>query len=278
MDCTLSGRQTVIVAQHLRSCNACRFEVEALKRTKILLHFYASPSPPEGYHDQFGHQLQQTIQQRPRPVWWRTTLFLHALAWRFEEFLNRFIVYAWMLFAVLVSLFAYQFLRPQEQSRFDTVNSRHALSVYPIQSMEGQGNRELISNRGRLAEISQSLPEQFVRSTDQLNKQLDVLETSADLLEWEGHLPSLVSDSDALKAVASRNTSPPDLITAAQLSSPEPIAAIEGFSQPLGVVRNPFPAKIGWAGSRSLNGFVDMLMNVPLHSLSITEVYDAIKL
>ena len=67
-------------------------------------------------------------------------------------------------------------------------------------------------------------------------------------------------------------------MTGAQLSMPAPIAATDDFSQPLGVAALPFSAKIGWVGDRSLNGFVERLMNVPLPSFSITEVYDSVKL
>lgn len=265
LDCMLSDRQTVLVAQHLRSCQVCQLELESLRRTKALLRFYVSPSPPAGYYNQFGQQLQQTIEERSRSVWWRTMV----------DWVRLSPVYAWMLLAVLASLVAYQFLQSQEQNRFDAVNSQHVLKVHPISPMQGGGNRELISNRDRPAGISQSFLEEF--GTQQSNRQLDVTEPSAEFLAWESYLPGLVSDHDVLKAMAIRDASP-DPMMVAQLSSPDPIVATEDFSRPLGVVITPFPAKIGWAGNRSLNGFVDMLMNVPLPSLSITEVYDSVKL
>ena len=101
--------------------------------------------------------------------------------------------------------------------------------------------------------------------------------------KWEGYQLDPVSEnnfaneSDTFKAMTIDDTSP-ELMTVAQLSSPEPIAAKENFSQPLGVVAIPASAEIGWSNNRSLNGVVEMLMDVPLPSFSITEVYDSVKL
>ncbi|MCZ6675880.1 MAG: zf-HC2 domain-containing protein [Candidatus Poribacteria bacterium] len=286
IDCTLSGRQTVIVAQHLRSCKACQRELESLRRAKTLLHLYVYPSPPEGYHDQFWGQLQHTIETHPRTVWWRTAVLSDSFAWRFQEFLNWPIcffgglvsllfgrvklapVYVWMLCVVLASLFAYQFLQPQDQNHLD-------LRVYPADLMSEGGNRELISNRDRLAGISRFFPEVFRNRRP--SRRIDAAESAADSLATEANLSRFVSHNDPFKAPVVRDGSP-DLMTVAQLSSPGPIAASEDFFQPLSTVISPLPAKIGWGGNRSLNGFVDMLMNVPLPNLSITEVYDSVKL
>ena len=73
MDRMLSGRRNVILTDHLRACAACRRELESLKRTKALLHnFYVEPDAPTGFHDRFWLQLQNTIEQRPHPIWWRS--------------------------------------------------------------------------------------------------------------------------------------------------------------------------------------------------------------
>jgi hypothetical protein len=188
-----------------------------------------------------------------------------------------------MLFAVLASLFAYQFFQPQEQNRFDAANLSHVLKVQPTSLLKQGGNRELVSNRERLVEIAQTLPEQMGRGGQNPDNEIDAVESLAKLLKWEDYLPGLasdsglISDSDVFKAMAIHDASP-DLMTVAQLSSPEPIAAREDFSRPLGVVVIPFSEEIGWGGNRSLNGFVETLMNVPLPSFSITEVYDSVKL
>ena len=312
IDYTLSAPQTAAVAQHLRVCRDCQLELESLRRTAMLLRLHVPPRPPEGYYNQFGEQLQRIIEARPRPVWWGMTALSQAIAWRFQEFLHQSTyafsklisfpiswvkqspVYAWVLLAVLISLsayplavfvgqYAYQFFQSQEQNHFDTANLSQVLEVQPTSPLNQGGNRELISNRERLVEMAQVPPEHVVQGEQNSDKEIEVAESLAKLSKWESYQPDPVSDSDfisdndAFKAMAIYDVSP-DLMTVAQLSSPEPIAAREDFSQPLGVVAIPVSAEIGWVDNRSLNGVVEMLMNVPLPSFSITEVYDSVKL
>jgi len=220
-----------------------------------------APSPPEGYQDGFWQQLQGAIEGPPPTVWQRMWVNLSP-------------AYAWVCVAVFTSLLAYQFLQPQERVRIDAANLRYALRVHP---MEGGENRELISNRERLAGISQSISEQWVQGTQEPEQKPDTVELSTELLAQTSYFPSLVSEGDALKTETIRDVYP-DVMTVAQLSNPDFIAAREDFSQPLGVVETSSPAEVDWGGNRSLSGFVDMLMNVPLPSFSITEVYDAVKL
>ena len=298
IDYTLSARQTIIVAQHLRFCRDCQLELKSLRRTEALLRVHVPTQPPEGYYDRFGEQLQRLIEKQPRPIWWGVTAFSQAIAWGFQEFLHQSIssfsklisfpigwvkqspAYAWMLLIVLISLSAYQSFQTQEQDRSDTVNLSQVVKVQPTAPPKEGGNREVISNRERLAATTQILPENVVRSRQDIDKEIEVIESLAELSRWEGYQPDPVSDSnfindsDTFKAMAIDDASP-DLI---QLSSPEPIAAKEDFSQPLGVVAIPTSAEIGWSDNRSLNGVVEMLMNVPLPSFSITEVYDSVKL
>ena len=307
IDYTLSVRQTVVVAQHLRFCQACQHELESLRRTEALLRAHVPPQPPEGYYDQFGAQLQRIIEKHPGPAWWGATALSQAIAWRFQEFLHQSAracsklisfpigwikqspAYGWMLLAILVSLSTYQFLsvyqffQPQEQDRSDTANLSQVLKVQPSPPLKQSENRELISNRERVVEITQTLPEYVAQGGQNSDKAIEVVESLTELSKWEGYQPnpvsdsSLISDSDAFKAMAIADASP-ELITVTQLSSPEPIAAREDFSRPLGVVVIPASAEIGWSDNRSLNGVVEMLMNVPLPSFSITEVYDSVKL
>ena len=300
IDYTLSARQTIIVAQHLRFCRDCQFELKSLRRTEALLRVHAPPQPPEGYYDQFGAQLQQLIEEQPRPIWEGVTAFSQAAVWRFHEFLHQSTsifsklisfpmgwvkqspAYAWMLLIILISLSAYQSFYPQEQDRSDAVNLSQVVKVQPTAPPNEGGNREVISNRERLAATTQTLPENIVQGGQNIDKEIEVIESLAELSRWEGYQPdpvsdNIINDSDTFKAMAIDDTSP-DLITVAQLSSPESLAAKEDFSQPLGVIAIPISAEIGWSDNRSLNGVVEMLMNVPLPSFSITEVYDSVKL
>lgn len=64
IDGTLSERQTVDVASHIRSCGSCQREVADLRKTKHLLkNFYIEPEAPETYYAQFTTQLQQRIEE-----------------------------------------------------------------------------------------------------------------------------------------------------------------------------------------------------------------------
>ena len=181
----------------------------------------------------------------------------------------------------LISLSAYQSF--QEQDRSDTVNLSQVVKVQPTSPLKERGNREVVSNRERLVTTTQTLPEHVAQSRQNIDKEVEVIESLAELSKWEGYQLGPVSESnfanesDTFKAMTIDDTSP-ELMTVAQLSSPEPIAAKENFSQPLGVVAIPASAEIGWSNNRSLNGVVEMLMNVPLPSFSITEVYDSVKL
>ena len=298
IDYTLSARQTIIVGQHLRFCRDCQLELKSLRRTEALLRVHVPPQPPEGYYDQFGEQLQRLIEKRTRPVWWDAAVLSRTIACRFQEFLHQSIgsfsklisspmgwvkkssAYAWMLLLILISLSAYQSFQSQEQDHSDVVN---LLKVQPTSTpMEG-GNREVISNRERLVTTTQTIPEQVVQGRQNIDKEIEVIESLAKLSRWNGYQlypvsdSSFANDSDTFKAMTIGDASP-DLIMVAQLSSPEPIAAKEDFSQPLGVVAIPASAEIGWRSNPSLNGVVEMLMNVPLPSFSITEVYDSVKL
>ena len=301
IDYTLSARQTIIVAQHLRFCRDCQLELKSLRRTEALLRVHVPPQPPEGYYDQFGEQLQRLIEKQPRPIWWGVTAFFQAIAWRFQEFLHQPIssfnklisfpigwvkqspAYVWMLLIILISLSAYQSFQPQEQDGSHAVNLSQVVKVQPTSPLEEGGNREVISNRERLVATAQTPAENVVQNRQNIDKEIEVIESLTELSRWEGYQPDPVSDShfindnDMFRAMAIDDASP-DLMTVAQLSSPEPIAAKEDFSQPLGVVAIPTSAEIGWSDNPSLNGVVEMLMNVPLPSFSITEVYDSVKL
>ncbi len=307
IDYTLSGRQTVIVAHHLRSCRVCQREVESLKRTKTLLNLYTQPSLPDFYDGLFWHQLQRAIEKSHRPIWWEAIVLWQVFAWRCQEVLDHFAgfsdqhirppiqwvcsrvryapVYVWVLCATCASLLAYQFLQPQEKHLLDSTILQHSLRADPFhfipRAIGGGENRELIQNRERITMVSQFIPEQWEREVPAdatrktLSRALEAVELTGSL-EWEGYISRLVSDGDALKAVTTRDVSS-DFLAFAQLSSPESIGAKEDFSRPLGGVKLPSEVKVERYNRRS-NRFVEMLTNVPLPSLSITAVYDSIKL
>lgn len=64
IDGTLSERQNSRVALHLRSCGLCKREVVALKKTNHLLeNFYVEPEASDAYYARFTTQLQHRIEQ-----------------------------------------------------------------------------------------------------------------------------------------------------------------------------------------------------------------------
>ena len=289
IDCTLSSRQRGTVVQHFRSCRACRRELESLKRTETLLqNFYVKSDAPDGYHGLFWPQLQHTIEQTSiRPTWWRTTW--QTFAWKGQEYLNGFADFCsvhtnipihWIrlsplyalraLAAVLIVVFALQFFQFEDNPvQFGERQFPDALKEYPIHLVQFQKNRELVNAHEKVPGITQTLREQFGHSTHKAN--LGVLRDDLD-----GIPASFVSDSDALKTIIADENISPDLLAFAQLSNPALLRIREDFSLPIGI-ESPFPDKFE-RQIRQQDGFIKMLMNVPLRNLSITEVYDSVEL
>ena len=66
IDDTLSARQKTAVEAHLRACLHCRNEVTALKKTRTLVgSFYVTPTASDAYHARFAARLQKQIEQAP---------------------------------------------------------------------------------------------------------------------------------------------------------------------------------------------------------------------
>ena len=65
IDDTLSERQKAVVAAHLRVCPLCQNEMAALKKTRELVgRFYVTPTAPDAYYARFAARLQERIEQR----------------------------------------------------------------------------------------------------------------------------------------------------------------------------------------------------------------------
>lgn len=289
IDSTLSGQQTAPVVQHLRSCSACRRELESLKRTETLLqNFYVEPDAPDGYHGLFWPQLQHTIEQTSiHSTWWLTTW--RTFAWRGQELLSGFADFCsshtnipihWVrlsplyglsaLAVTLIALFALQFFQFEDEPvQFGAHQFPPALKEHPIQPMLFQKNRELVNAHEKVPGVAQALPEQLGHNTHNAN--LDVLRDDLDDIP-----ASFVSGDDALKTVIADDNISPDLLAFAQLSNPASLQVKEDFLLPLGI-ESPFPDKFE-RQNRQQDGFIKMLMNVPLRNLSFTEVYDSVKL
>ena len=69
IDATLPERQMTNIASHLDTCRTCRREAINLKKTCHLLeNFYVEPAASDAYYARFTQTLQQRIQQKPPPA------------------------------------------------------------------------------------------------------------------------------------------------------------------------------------------------------------------
>jgi hypothetical protein len=298
MDGTLSGKKTVTVAHHLRLCPACQRELESLKRTKALLHdFYLQPDMPDDYEEQFWSELQEVVEERPRSIWWAGFLIPHSganvswqtFAWQGQNLLEsaadfwhstvtrpiqwvfrwaRFSpLYTFILFVTFGLFAASQFLQLQEEvSRSGFHPIRFNTNIDSEELMLFQRNRGLVNTREKMPGLSQPLSEQFAYRQP--------VETDIPKEEIPAHLGS---ETQLFRVVLIESDTSSELLVSAQLSNPQSFLAKEDFAHPLGIVKAPFPEKFE-RQKRQSAGFINMLMDVPLRILSITEVYDSVKL
>lgn len=91
IDGTLSERQTTDVALHLRSCGSCKREVVDLKKTNHLLeNFYIEPKASDAYYARFATRLQQRIEQSaPTALHQRLFAVATRLGWHLLTQLHR---------------------------------------------------------------------------------------------------------------------------------------------------------------------------------------------
>ena len=91
IDGTLSERQTTDVALHLRSCGSCKREVIDLKKTNHLLeNFYIEPEASDAYYARFATRLQQRIEQSaPTALHQRLFAVATRLGWHLLTQLHR---------------------------------------------------------------------------------------------------------------------------------------------------------------------------------------------
>jgi len=111
IDGTLSERQNSRVALHLRSCGSCKREVVALKKTNHLLeNFYVEPEASDAYYARFTTQLQHRIEQSA-PTALHQHIFAVAtrLGWHLLTQLHRGIDYLRLggLFSIRQHVFPY---------------------------------------------------------------------------------------------------------------------------------------------------------------------------
>ena len=91
IDGTLSERQTADVALHLRFCGSCKREVVDLKKTNHLLeNFYVEPEASDAYYARFTTRLQHRIEQSaPTALHQRLFAVATRLGWHLLTQLHR---------------------------------------------------------------------------------------------------------------------------------------------------------------------------------------------
>ena len=90
IDDTLSERQKAVVAAHLRACPLCQNELAALKKTRELVgRFYVTPTAPDAYYARFAARLQERIEQRGRWFPQRIRAAVARFGWQLQTHLLR---------------------------------------------------------------------------------------------------------------------------------------------------------------------------------------------
>ena len=95
IDDTLSERQKAVVAAHLRACPLCQNELAALKKTRELVgRFYVTPTAPDAYYARFAARLQERIEQRgtgtfPQRIRATVKIIIARFGWQLQTHLLR---------------------------------------------------------------------------------------------------------------------------------------------------------------------------------------------
>lgn len=299
IDCGLTSRRNAMVKNHLRHCSACRYEFESLRRTTGLLSYYVEPEVPKGYHNRFWRELQFTIEQaESQPRWWTGTGLWQSVSSTGQSFLDQFAyscrtlidasnqwllkwgksvpVYSVILIGMSALFVADRLMQtPEEFQRLGARQLRSPLEEEPVRLVRTQENRELIAKREKVPGLPQGLSNQERHAPKKMNHQLKLADVpnqdwdSNDYAPFEGNSETLraqIDDSDVF----------PYLIASAQLSNPDSALTTREFSGMV-AIDSPFPDKFEREGRQS-NSSLRVLKHVAVRDLSLTEVYDSVKL
>ena len=144
-----------------------------------------------------------------------------------------------------------------------------------LKSVPSQESRELVTKRERMLMLPKVQSDELHDGSQKPNLQLDTTEFSEQ--DWGRCIRlSFASNSDVLWGLIDDNDAFPDLLASTQLSMPDSALATQDFSGPV-AINSPFPDKFERKGRR-LNIFLEILKNAAVRDLSLTEVYDSVKL
>jgi len=269
VDYALRRRQTAVVADHLQSCSTCRWELESLRCTTELLSFYVTPKPPDGYYKGFWWNLQSTVEQTASRTIWRSATWF----FRWGRLAPRYTFILIVMSGIFVVSQLFQL--PEEKELTGASELRSSLRVYPVQLIRAQESRELVTKRERMLMLPKVQSDELHDGSQKPNLQLDTTEFSEQ--DWGRCIRlSFASNSDVLWGLIDDNDAFPDLLASTQLSMPDSALATQDFSGPV-AINSPFPDKFERKGRR-LNIFLEILKNAAVRDLSLTEVYDSVKL
>lgn len=299
IDCGLSSRRNAMVKNHLRRCSACRYEFESLRRTTGLLSFYVEPEAPKGYHNRFWRELQFTVEQaESQPRWWAGTGLWRSVSSTGQGLLDRFAysyrtlvgasnqwllrwgksvpVYSFILIGMSVLFIADRLMQtPEESRRSEARQLRSPLEEDPVRSVLTQENRELIAKREKVPGLPQGLSNQERQAPKKVNHQLELADVPNQDWDSSGYAP-FDGSSETLRAQIDDSDVFPNLIASAQLSNPDSALTTREFSGMV-AIHSPFPDKFEREGRQS-NSSLRVLKHVAVRDLSLTEVYDSVKL
>ena len=298
IDETLSQRQMKDVTSHLDACRTCKSEAIDLKKTCHLLeNFYVEPEASDAYYTRFTKTLQQRIEQRtPTTLHQQVCGIGSRWTWQLLARVRRYIdrcvpvgfitVRQKMLpyYTLVVTMMALLVTPLVLQQMPSGENGEHTLSRQPTATLAIQ--QDMAATQP--AEIRRNVSRSRTTETPAVDSGSDVWQFTDDP-EAEGYiLATLRKDSkDTLPRVALNIDS--ELLTYAELPTQgapwEYLTAREVLTDGrytlllLQGIRSGQHAlqqyKRKWS---QFEGFSRKLLDVPLETLSITEVYDSIEL
>ena len=299
IDETLSERQMKDVVSHLDTCRTCKREAIDLKKTCYLLeNFYVEPEASDAYYTRFTKTLQQRIEQssptslhqQVRGVGSRWTWQLLAHVRRYIDrcvptgvpTVQRKVLPYYALVVTMMALLVAPFvlkLVPLGENGERALVSRQPAATLAIQQDQAAAQP---------AEIRRNVSRSRTTETPTVDSGSDVWQFT-DNPDAEGYiLATLRKDSkDTLPSVTLDIDS--DLLTYAELPSQsapwEYPTAREVLTDGRYTVLLLQGIRSGQHGLQQykrkwsqFEGFSKHLLDVPLETLSITEVYDSIEL
>ena len=300
IDATLSERQMKDVTEHLDTCRTCKREAIDLKKTCHLLeNFYVEPEASDAYYTQFTKTLQQRIEQRtPTALHQRVYAASSHLTWQLTARVRRYIdrciptghisvrqkmlpyyTLAAAMMALLVAPFALKFVPSDNNGEHTFPVSRQPAATLAIQQDAAAAQPAEIRrnvSRNRTTETpaidsdsdvwqftDEQTPEGYIVTTLRKNRKRTLpsvaLDIDSELLTY-AELPSQATSREYLTAR--------EVLTDGRYT----LLLLQGIRSGQQVLQQ-YQRK--WS---QIQGFSQKLLDVPLETLSITEVYDSIEL